>query len=487
MAGPVARPEGLPEPVRAADFPEISFEAARLGQSLFFDPILSGNDNIACATCHHPTLGSSDGVALSIGEGGFGLGPARHLPAGGKVDARIPRNAPALWNKGANSFEVLFHDGRVSRDGSAKHGIKTPQGALNAPVINLLAAQALFPMTSADEMAGQAGENPIADVVAAGEIKGEGGAWDLIAAKVAAVPEYRVAFDWVIGADQPIHITDIANALASFMTVEFRSTDSPFDRYLRGDEAAMSETQKLGMALFYGEAGCSGCHAGVFQTDQQFHAIAMPQIGPGKSHADAAYADIGRAAISGDAADAYKFLTPSLRNVTLTAPYGHAGGYGTLEQVIRHHMEPAEALARYDGARAILAPLAAEALGAGDFAALLDPEEVARIAAARELDGVALHEGDIATIIAFLTALEDPRAKAGRLGVPKRVLSGLPMDVPAEPVALAAAPSRSPRPDVSHFAQVPEDKAVALTEDMPGYENFDTSDAELIAVDAAGQ
>ncbi|MGH1367388.1 MAG: cytochrome-c peroxidase [Maritimibacter sp.] len=425
LAGPVVVPEGLPTAPGPADFPPIDAQAALLGQSLFYDPILSGNENIACATCHHPTLGSSDGMSLSIGEGGEGLGPARRLRLKDHVYDRIPRNAPALWNKGSTHFQVMFHDGRVMADADRPFGVVTPQGDLEGAVMNLLAAQAMFPMTSADEMAGQNEENETAKRIAAGKIKGEDGAWALIAAKVAAVPAYRAAFDWVIGPDQPIHITDIANALASFMTFEFRSTDSPFDNYLRGDEAALSETQKLGMALFYGDAGCAACHAGPFQTDQNFHAMGMPQIGPGKRHVEAQYSDIGRGAITGDRADDYKFRTPSLRNVTLTAPYGHAGAYATLEAVIQHHRGPAAALALYDSAQAKLHPLSLEA---GDFDALADPVELDRINAAIEIEGVALHEGDTAAIIAFLTALEDPVAKAGRLGVPDRVLSGLPMD-----------------------------------------------------------
>ena len=89
-----------------------------LGRILFFDKILSGNRNIACATCHHPDLATTDGLALGLGEGAQGLGPERR--AGSEkaigVNGRVPRNSSALFNVGAGEFTRLFHDGRVETD-----------------------------------------------------------------------------------------------------------------------------------------------------------------------------------------------------------------------------------------------------------------------------------------------------------------------------------------------------------------------------------
>jgi cytochrome c peroxidase len=448
-----ARPANLPDPAGPEDFPAVDAQEVALGRQLFFDPILSGNQNIACATCHHPAFGTSDGMSLSIGEGGYGLGPERDLAGGEHIYARIPRNAPSLWNRGALEFSVMFHDGRLSMDPAAVHGVRMPPGSdLERALGSALAAQATLPITSPDEMAGQKGENPIADAMAEERLHGEDGAWAQIAARVEGIPEYRTAFDWVIGAGEPIHITDVASALAAFMRFEFRSTDSPFDRYLRGDDTALTDAQKRGMELFYGDAGCVSCHSGTFQTDHDYHALGIPQFGPGKEPPHAPYADIGHGAVSGDPLDDYKFRTPSLRNVTLTAPYGHTGAYGTLEAMIRHHLDPEASLRAYDRTTARLHGVETDH---DDFEALDDPAEIDRIAAAIEIDLPPRTDDEIADLIAFLEALEDPVAKAGRLGIPEAVPSGLPLDpVPdADGPQLAEAeenvaetPAAAPRP-----------------------------------------
>lgn len=186
VAGP------LPAPVTDADFRQFPPEMVELGRGQFFDPILSGNKNIACATCHHPTLGSSDGMSLSVGEGGIGLGGARRVDANNAPNNRIPRNAPALFNLGACEFQVMFHDGRTAADRHAMFGIRMPAGrTLEKPVVSALAAQNVLPILSPDEMAGHPGENEVADAVAAERIMGDGGAWDILATRVASITEYR--------------------------------------------------------------------------------------------------------------------------------------------------------------------------------------------------------------------------------------------------------------------------------------------------------
>ncbi len=322
----------LPPPVSPDDFSEHTIEQVLLGRDLFFDPILSGNQNISCATCHHPSLAASDRVSLSLGEGAEGLGENRRLVEGTPIAQRIPRNAPALFNLGAHEFTTLFHDGRVQANPDAPFGIAMPDGfhterAPDSP----LAAQALLPMTSAEEMAGGPGENPVADAVHAGRIQGPDGARGLIAARVAAVPDYARRFNWLRGTPAPLHISEIGNALAAFMAFEFRATNSAFDALLRGEYSGMSNEALLGMALFYDKAQCSTCHAGAFQTDHSFHSLGIPPLGPGKGHGASSYADHGRAAVTQREEDAYRFRTPSLRNVTLTAPYGHNGAYAALE------------------------------------------------------------------------------------------------------------------------------------------------------------
>jgi len=223
----------------------------------------------------------------------------------------------------------------------------------------------------------------------------------------------------VIG-DAPIKFTDIANAIAAFTAHEWRADNSPFDQYLRG-QTPLPDAATRGLTLFYGKAGCAACHSGQFQTDQRFHAIAMPQIGPGKAaEFENHHRDVGRMRVTGDPADAYRFRTPSLRNITLTAPYGHNGAYASLEAVVRHHLDPVIALYAYDISQAILPDLPASP----DTWVQDRSEELQAIAAANELPAQSLTDAEIADILAFLQTLEDP---ASRLGIPETVPSGLPV------------------------------------------------------------
>jgi cytochrome c peroxidase len=419
----------VPLPVFAqADFPPVEWmetEPARveLGRLLFYDPILSGNQGVACATCHAARFGTADGVSLGIGDGGIGLGPDRRIDPDNPPEQRVPRNSPGLFNLGASEFTVMFHDGRLEADPARPGGIRTPLGDnMVEGFASVLAAQAMFPVLSADEMAGHYSENAIAQAVRMGQLSLPGGAWDRITARVVEIPEYRDRFDTVLGAGAPVEFTDIANAIAEFVAFEWRADDSPFDRYLAG--GALAPAAERGRALFYGTAGCSACHAGRFQTDFQFYAIAMPQIGPGKAARFEDNArDEGRMRVTGDPADAYAFRTPSLRNVTLTAPYGHSGAYATLEGVIRHHLDPVTALMAYDRSQAILPDLA----GVSDWRILEDSAEMRAIADANMLVPMVLEDPQIADLIAFLEALTEPGSQDGRLGVPDIVPSGLPV------------------------------------------------------------
>lgn len=406
-------------------FPTPESAWVTLGRDLFYDPVLSGNQNIACATCHHPTLGTSDGLSLGLGEGASGLGTARVVQDGQMPRARIPRNAPALWNVGATEYVVMFHDGRVMLDPDAANGIRMPAGReLPAPVSSPLAAQVILPLLSPEEMAGIPGENPVADLVAKEEIKGDGGAWAVLAGRVGDVPSYRERFERMV--KRAPQITDIGEALAAFIQFEFRAVNSPWDQYLAGNSDALEPAAKRGALLFFGEAECSSCHTGAFMTDHGFHAIGIPQIGPGKAKAAGlpSYADIGRQAVTGDTEDRYRFHTPSLRMVGLTAPYGHSGAYSTLESVVRHHLSPLESLMTYDRAQVLLP---AVELG-DDWGAMSDQDELLNIAEAIELPSRSLSDEAVSDIVAFLNALTDKKAAKGRLGVPDHVPSGLAVD-----------------------------------------------------------
>jgi cytochrome c peroxidase len=425
MAG-LAEAAELPPPITDADYMDTTPEAVALGQLLFFDPILSGSRTVACSTCHHPKFGTSDGLSLGLGDGGAGLGPDRRALGENYPEKRIPRNAPAMFNLGAKEFTRMFHAGRLEADPTKPGGIRTPLGQeMVEGFSGVLSAQAMFPVLSADEMAGHYSENEISQAVRLGMLTGEGGAWDLISKRVEAIPEYRALFDEVIG-DAPIDFTDISDVIAEFIAFEWRADESPFDAHLRGIEP-LSGPALEGMELFYGKAGCAACHSGKYLTDHGFHAIAMPQIGPGAvARFETHTRDIGRLRVTGNPEDIDRFRTPSLRNVALTAPYGHSGAYASLEAVVRHHLDPVKALFNYDISQAVLPEL--EGANAKDTAIMADAREIAAIAEANELAPVDLTDGEVAAIVAFLESLTDPGSRDGRLGIPDRVPSGLPVE-----------------------------------------------------------
>ncbi|MEM7320111.1 MAG: cytochrome c peroxidase [Pseudomonadota bacterium] len=401
-----------------SDFIAFDFEQARLGHQLFYDPILSGNNNISCAHCHHPDHGTSDGLSLGIGEGGQGLGPERTAGAGAdRIKKRIPRNAPGLWNLGARELHTFFHDGRLSRSDLYGNGFNSPaEEWLPSGFNSLLAAQAVFPLVAQFEMAGNPSENEIIGAVHDRIDM----AWPIIAKRVRTDPAYGPEFVRVfesIDAPEQVTIVEIANALAAFMAIEWKSTDSPFDRYLSGNTAALSASQKRGLDLFYGKGGCAGCHSGALLSDQKFYALGLPPFGPGRTRAFDPYArDVGRMGESDRIEDAYRFRTPMLRNVALTAPYGHNGSYPTLEGIIRHHLNPRRALDIWQPDLAAL-PQAAW-LQASDFVIWQDKQEMARQRLANDIEPVDLTDAEISDLIAFLHALTGDSAGNGPFGVP---------------------------------------------------------------------
>ena len=415
---------GLPAPVVDTDYRAIDMAEARLGQLLFYDPILSGNKTVACATCHHPRHATSDGLSLGLGDGATGIGPKRVVDPDNMPEQRIPRNSPALFNLGAHEFTVLFHDGRIAQDPTRPSGLRTPlDDDMAVGFVSLLSAQTMFPVLSPDEMAGHYGENDVSQAVRQGLITGQGGAWDIIARRVAAIDAYvdqfTAVYPHVEEADQ-IQFTDISNAIAAFMELEWRSDTAPFDAYLRG-ESELTDIAALGTELFYGDVGCARCHSGPFQTDHGFHALGAPQIGPGKAARFESHArDEGRMRVTGDLADAYKFRTPSLRNVAMTGPYGHAGAHATLEAFLQSHIDPLVGLKSYDQAQAVLPDLAVE-----DFRVLGDDVEMTSIAQAVATSPLKLEDTQIEALLAFLDSLTDTAAMAGRLGIPDTVPSGL--------------------------------------------------------------
>jgi len=391
-----------------------------LGQALYFDKILGGNQDIACATCHLPSQHTGDGLPLSIGTGGLKIGPDRNL---GPNQGFIPRNAPEIFNRGAPGWTTMFWDSRVS--GSPEAGFNTPaETVLPDGLDNVLAAQAMFPVISRAEMRGQIGglhgrPNEVADA----EDEDYSTIWAALIQRLLTVPEYVTLFQ----AAYPDLTTDqlgfqhAANAIAAFEIDAFTFLNSPWDNYVAGDNAAISEQVKLGALLFYGEAGCANCHSGNLFTDQLHHNIAVPQVGPGRD--DEAPLDVGRFAETGQAADRFAFRTPPLRNVALTGPWMHNGAYTNLaDAAILPYIDPEAALRHYD-----VTQLPAELRNS------FQQDEVTFVDILATLDplvqsGITLSDQEAAQLLAFLNALTDPAALDLSNTVPESVPSGLSID-----------------------------------------------------------
>lgn len=419
--------ERLPLPAFDHEFRHPDPAVVELGRLLFFDKELSGNRNISCATCHSPLLATVDHLSINIGTGGQGLGPlrdaGRYPPTLRDPQSRGSRNMTPLWNLGHEQFTRLFWDGRVQVDPNIPQGFATPAGSdLPFGFEFALDALSIFAETDLQEMTGQPGTNELAD---AALIHPQIGVWDALVARLGAIPEYvqlfAQAFPTDVRSPGDITIVHVGKALGAFQADAFRADDSAFDRFLRGDRKAMSSNAKKGMRLFYGKAECSTCHAGVFQTDHDFHAIGVPQIGPGFDPPE----DFGREGFSGDSADRYRFRTPSLRNVVLTGPWGHDGFFNTLEDVVRHHLDPLNSLLNADPGQAVLP--ARPDLDALDRLAFDNPEITTAIADAVEIDSPDLSDDNVARLLDFLESLTDFSAEDARKTVPARVPSGLPL------------------------------------------------------------
>ena len=428
LAPPGVGAENLPAPLTPSDYHEFSSERAKIGQLLFYDKILSGNRNISCGTCHHPRFGSTDGLSLGIGEGGVGVGPER-IPGFGdeKIKKRIPRNASALWNLGAKDFTVLFHDGRLSLSDDYNNNFNSPaEEWLPKGLETVLGAQAIFPLTAQFEMAGNPKENEVAGAVH----DRIDYVWPILAKRVRTIPEYGVMFSDVfedVNTADEVSISHIGEALAAFIALEFESRDSSFDAFLAGDKDALSTPQKEGMELFYGKANCASCHSGSLLTDQKFHALAIPPFGPGRTRRFDPYVrDVGRMGETDKLEDAYRFRTPSLRNVALTAPYGHNGAFPELEGIIRHHSNPSASLRNWQRDMANLPSV--PWLQPFDFLVWDDRIEMKRYEEKIDIKPIPLSEEEIANLVAFMHALTGRSAKKLRFGIPNQVPSGFSVD-----------------------------------------------------------
>ena len=392
-----------------------------LGQALFFDKVLSGNRDISCGTCHEPSLHGADGLTLAIGTGGSGVGSARTLGAGRQF---VPRNAPSLVNQGLGFF-YLFWDGRVNEEGGPAR-FRTPAGAqLPNGLTNLLAAQAMLPVTNRAEMRGKAGDvdrfgntNELAQIADADFT----GMWRATMNRLLAIQEYVTKFTAAYPGTPTtaLGFQHAANALAAFQVHALTKTNSAFDRYLARDNSALTEEAKRGALLFFGRAQCASCHNSALLGGRGFANAGVPQLGPGVGAA--APLDRGRGEeFPNIQFYQFAFRVPPLRNVELTSPYMHNGAYRTLEAVVRHYNNVDSALIAFDVAE--LDP-ALRGTHHGE------PSTITAIKSTLDFrlrQPLRLTAAEQAQIVAFLKSLTDPAARNLESIVPARVPSGLPV------------------------------------------------------------
>lgn len=326
----------------------------QLGRRLFFDPNLSGPRDIACATCHHPQLGGGDGLPLSIGTGGRGLGPQRMRMSAGITF----RHSPTLFNL-RGGLSSMFWDGRVSQ--RTNGDFVTPEPQINGPnpprrdikmaLSSALAAQTLFPMVNPVEMLGAPGANDISNQATVPQM------WDAIvkrlltekiqfgsqAQQLTYLQLFRNAYPQMQNLQQ-INIGHVGTALAHFIEVFFNSTNTPFDRYISGHVNALNLEQKVGMDLFFRKGACGSCHHGPDLGQTTALNVATPQFW---SRSYGQKLDLGRGFFGQDPRLKFSFKTPGLRNLVYTAPYMHNGAFPTLRSVLEHYNDVRLSLRRY--------------------------------------------------------------------------------------------------------------------------------------------
>ena len=264
-----------------------------LGKLLFFDPILSGNKDVACASCHQPNLAYTDNLDIAVGVNGVGSGTARNfIASANKLFTK--RNTPTIVNTAFNGIVNLsdnynpatapmFYDNRVSS----------------------LELQSLEPIKALEEMRGT--------------IFTATTALDSVVARLKNIPQYVTLFKNVFGVGE-ITADNLSKAIAAFERT-IVANNSPYDRFVRGETTALTNQQIQGLNSFK-QTGCDKCHSGAMFSDYKLHILSVPDNSKIAT-------DVGNGS--------YAFRTPTLRNSSLTAPYMHNGAFQTLSDVIRFY------------------------------------------------------------------------------------------------------------------------------------------------------
>ena len=266
-----------------------------LGRALFWDPVLSGGKDVSCASCHHPATGYADGLDLAVGVNGQGQGAARRFQSPNTIPFG-KRNTQTVLNTAFNGLTAagnldpdlapMFWDGRAKS----------------------LETQSVMPVATMEEMRGHQ--------------YAEGVALDSVVARLRRIPAYAAMFTGAFAEASPVTATNIGKAIACFERT-LVATDSRFDQYMRGNQAALSTQEVTGLNAFV-TSGCAKCHSGPMLSDYQVHVLGVADNGKNPT------SDAG---VSGT----YAFRTPSLRNVALTAPYMHSGTIPDLGGVLNFY------------------------------------------------------------------------------------------------------------------------------------------------------
>ena len=389
---------------------------ADIGRLLWFDTIGGLNDDNSCGGCHSPTHAFGDTQPIAIGiDNNLIVGPGRTGP-------RNQRRTPSAINTAL--FPTLMWNSRFASfsgdpfDNHAGFTFPPPEGLSLSYQPHLLVAQAFIPPTERVEAAGFAFPGTNDDIR------------DEVARRLNDVPGYRERFGKVfpeVDAGGAITFDHFGAAIAEFeFTLVF--ANAPIDRYARGDRTSLTESQKRGAVLFFGAAGCVGCHQVSGQSNEMFsdfeqHVIGVPQVaaiggnvpfdGPGADE------DFGLEQVTGNPDDRYMFRTAPLRNVALNRAFMHNGAFLRLEDAIRHHLDPYSSARTYSPADL---PTDLQLLGPVEpVLNRLDPGlRTPRV----------LSEESFADLVDFVRhGLLDPRARPQHLKtlIPTRVPSGRPM------------------------------------------------------------
>ncbi len=285
----------LPEVVTPPKNNPASEAKEELGRLLFYDPILSGDKDVACVTCHHPSNGYAEFLDISIGPNAKGLASQRRFNSPNDIPF-VKRNAQTILNSAFNGIDTYSR-----------------YDAENAPMfwddrVKSLEKQALEPIKAFEEMRGHGYEDT--------EIL------DVVVERLRQIPEYQELFELAFGDANSITIENLGKAIAAFERTLI-TNNTRFDQYMRGDNDAILISEKEGFELFK-EVGCANCHNGPMLSDYKIHVLGTPE------NSKLPIPD-------GGVKDSFGFRTPSLRNLRFTAPYMHNGSLKTLKRVLEFY------------------------------------------------------------------------------------------------------------------------------------------------------